>query len=105
MADGTAGQEVNPSNSVANNAGWYFDLPISKERVIRNFMIRDGKVILISSIPKSSPCAAGGDSILMEMNACTGGRMSNEGGEGPQFDINDDGILDENDLISHSRPQ
>ena len=83
MDDGTAGQSVNPSNSVANNAGWYFDLPISKERMIRNFMIRDGKVILISSIPKSSPCAAGGDSILHEMNACTGGRMTDGGGGGP----------------------
>ena len=99
MTDETAGQEVNPSDSVANNAGWYFDLPISKERVIRNLMIRDGKVIFISSIPKSSPCAAGGDSILHEINACTGGRMGSA-----QFDINDDGRIDSGDMITITIP-
>ncbi len=99
MDDTTDGQYDDPSDSESNNAGWYFDLPISKERVIRNFMIRDGKVILISSIPKSSPCSAGGDSILHEMNACTGGRMS-----GAQFDINDDGKIDANDMISIPDP-
>ena len=99
MNDETAGQEVNPSDSEDNNAGWYFDLPISKERVIRNLMIRDGKVIFISSIPKSSPCAAGGDSILHEINACTGGRLG-----GAQFDINGDGKIDVDDMISIPDP-
>ncbi|MCP4579683.1 MAG: hypothetical protein GY846_25715 [Deltaproteobacteria bacterium] len=124
--------------SLTKNAGWYFDLPIEKERIIRNFMIRDGKVIIISSIPKDSPCAAGGDSILHEMNACTGGgnvpsMPSDTDGDGdidsddfsedgwtlvtdpndstkmvwmapgtprPQFDINDDGEINLNDMIT-----
>ncbi|MCG6879552.1 MAG: hypothetical protein LJE96_10480, partial [Deltaproteobacteria bacterium] len=99
MADKNGDVGVDPSDSVANNAGWYFDFPISKERVIRNLMIRNGKVIFISSIPKSSPCAAGGDSILHEINACTGGRMG-----GAQFDINDDGKIDSDDMITISIP-
>jgi type IV pilus assembly protein PilY1 len=98
-SDGTTGQGVNPSNTEANNAGWYFDLPISKERVIRNLMIRNGKVIFISSIPKSSPCAAGGDSILHEINACSGGRLSTA-----QFDINDDAQINDDDMITISVP-
>ena len=95
----SSGTRWDPSNTVANHAGWYFDLPISKERVIRNVIIRDGKLIVVSSIPKSSPCAAGGDSILHEMDACTGGRLTEA-----QFDINDDGVIDENDMITIDDP-
>jgi type IV pilus assembly protein PilY1 len=78
---------------LTKNAGWYFDLPIEKERIIRNFMIRDGKVIFISSIPKDSPCAAGGDSILHEMNACTGGGSVPM----PKSDTDGDGDIDLDD--------
>lgn len=92
--DSTNGQNPDPSDTEPNHAGWYFDLPITKERVVRNLMIRDGKVILISIVPKESPCAAGGDSIIMEMDACSGGRLG-----GAQFDINDDAKIDENDMI------
>jgi Tfp pilus tip-associated adhesin PilY1 len=96
-ADGAEG--VNPSATEANHAGWYFDLPITKERVIRNFMIRDGKAIVITSVPKDSPCEAGGDSMLMEMDACSGGRLG-----GAQFDIADDATIDTNDLITIPDP-
>jgi type IV pilus assembly protein PilY1 len=87
-------EKPNPSASVDNHAGWFFDLPLSKERIVRDLMIRDGKAIVISNIPKSSPCAAGGDSIVHEMNACTGGRMNI-----PQFDINGDAVIDEQDMM------
>jgi type IV pilus assembly protein PilY1 len=76
------------------NAGWFFDLPLSKERVIREIVIRDGKLIFISSIPENDPCAAGGKSIVHEVDACTGGRLQTA-----QFDINGDGMIDENDMI------
>jgi len=95
----STGSNLDPSNTQANHAGWYFDLPITKERVIRNVIIRDGRLIVISSIPKSSRCAAGGDSILHEMDACSGGRLSEA-----QFDINDDGYIDDNDLITIDDP-
>jgi len=97
--DSTAGQNDNPSKSVANNAGWYFDLPLPGERVIRNPMIRSGKAIIMTSVPKRSPCEAGGDSIFMEMDACNGGRLYEA-----QFDINGDAKIDENDMIPITDP-
>jgi len=84
--------DVDWGTGTDKHVGWYLDLPISKERVIRNLMIRDGKAIFISSVPKDSPCAAGGDSVLNEVNACTGG------GGLPLKDANDDGVVDADDL-------
>ncbi|MBU0971417.1 MAG: hypothetical protein KKC20_12265, partial [Proteobacteria bacterium] len=85
----------NPSSTEANHAGWYFDLPDEKERIVRDLVIRGGKVIAITSIPQtSSPCVAGGESYLMEVDACTGGRTTSA-----QFDRTGDGHIDEADLI------
>ena len=77
-----------------NHVGWHFDLPIQKERVIRDSFVRDGKLIIITSIPEDDPCAAGGDSIVHEMDACSGSRLENA-----QFDINGDGVIDDNDMV------
>jgi Tfp pilus tip-associated adhesin PilY1 len=92
--DDTAEQEGNPSTTEANHVGWYFDLPDTKERVIRDVQIRSGKAIVISSIPNTNPCAAGGASWLYEIDAYSGGRL-----DAAQFDINNDNLIDENDLI------
>jgi Tfp pilus tip-associated adhesin PilY1 len=75
--------------------GWYFDLPLSGERSVSDALIREGRVIFVPYIPEASPCGAGGDTVVMEVDACTGGQLST-----PQFDINEDGIIDENDLIN-----
>ncbi|MEE4113372.1 MAG: PilC/PilY family type IV pilus protein [Desulfobacteraceae bacterium] len=93
-ADETGDQRENPSTIEANHVGWYFDLPDTKERVVRDVLIRSGKAIVISSIPNTNPCAAGGSSWLYEINANTGGRL-----DAPQFDINNDNVIDENDMI------
>jgi type IV pilus assembly protein PilY1 len=77
------------------NAGWYYDLPITGERVITDSLIRDGKAIMVAYTPIQSPCGSGGSSIIMEMNASAGGRLAK-----PQFDINDDGVIDDNDLVN-----
>jgi len=86
---------ANPSSTVANHVGWYFDLPISRERVVVGIMIREGKAIVVSFYPESAPCSSGGYSIVHEIDACTGSRLTK-----PQFDINEDGIIDEGDLIN-----
>lgn len=79
-----------------SNVGWFIDLPISGERLIQDIMIRDGDVIAASTIPDpSDPCAAGGSSVFMEFEACTGGRSNK-----PKFDINGDGKIDDNDLAT-----
>ena len=81
-----------PPNS---HAGWYFDLPATSERAIQNVFVRDFVLNVITTVPSDSPCGAGGDSILMSMDACDGGRLID-----PFFDINDDGIIDMADLVN-----
>jgi Tfp pilus tip-associated adhesin PilY1 len=78
-----------------NLAGWYFDLPLTGERVVSDALIRQGKAIFVPYTPSQTPCGAGGDSVVMEMDACTGGRLTK-----PQFDVNNDQVIDENDLIN-----
>ena len=85
----------NPSSTVATNAGWYFDLPISGERVVVDVMIREEKAVVVSFYPETAPCGSGGYSIVHEIDACTGARLTE-----PQFDINDDGVIDDDDLIN-----
>jgi type IV pilus assembly protein PilY1 len=70
-------------------------LPNTGERVPNDIMIRDKKAVVIGFIPENTACGSGGDSFVMEMNACSGGRLNN-----PQFDINGDGKVDENDMIA-----
>jgi type IV pilus assembly protein PilY1 len=93
--DPTTGQLPNPHSTQQNHAGWYFDLPFLKERLVKEMYLRDNKLIFISSIPTTSPCSAGGESILHELNAATGGRL-----EEAQFDINNDKMINDADLLT-----
>lgn len=108
--DADADQRPNPGSTDLTetvHAGWYFSLWHSSqdspaqegERVVKDVQIRDGKAIVISIAPNTDPCAGGGDSIVHEIDAATGGRM-----ETAQFDINDDGVIDENDMITPTDP-
>jgi type IV pilus assembly protein PilY1 len=83
------------SDSVDNHAGWYFDLPLSGEKGTVDMMIRDGNAIAISFAPEDTPCGYGGNSVIHEFDAENGARLSR-----PQFDINGDGVIDENDRIN-----
>lgn len=85
------GENPDPVNLV----GWYFDLPLAGERVVNDALIREGKVIFVTYTPSQTPCGAGGNSVLMEMDAYSGGRLRT-----PQFDITGDQIIDEGDLIN-----
>jgi type IV pilus assembly protein PilY1 len=83
------------SDTVENDAGWYLDLDVYLgERVISDVLLRDGILIVIGFIPEQSFCGAGGESVFMELNAFSGGQLA-----GVQFDINDDGTVDEKDLV------
>ena len=93
--DNPAIQLPDPTNENINNAGWYLDLNIYPgERVIGDVILRDGILIAIGFIPEQSRCSSGGESVFMELNAFTGGSIG-----AIQFDINDDGVVDENDLV------
>jgi type IV pilus assembly protein PilY1 len=92
--------DIDENDEYIGHAGWYFDLPyttdgtLAGERVIKDVIIRDGKAIVLSFIPNESPCSGGGNSIVHEMTACTGGRLSS-----PVFDINGDHSITEDDYI------
>jgi type IV pilus assembly protein PilY1 len=94
LADPDAGNQL--PDPIAN-AGWYLDLDIypgKGERVIGDVILRDGILIVIGFIPEQSRCSSGGDSVFMELNAFTGGSIG-----AIQFDINDDGVINEKDLV------
>ena len=73
--DTDAGEDPNPTVHV----GWYVDFPNASpyegERVFKSVQIRDGKAIVISFIPDTSPCSGGGNSFLYIIDACDGSRM------------------------------
>jgi Tfp pilus tip-associated adhesin PilY1 len=76
-------------------AGWYFDLPLDGERVMSDALIRQGKAIFVPYTPSQTPCGAGGDTVVMEVDAWSGGRTKT-----PIFDINGDLIIDRYDLVN-----
>ncbi|MBT8332211.1 MAG: hypothetical protein KJP06_07775, partial [Deltaproteobacteria bacterium] len=89
------GQLPDPADSQVNDVGWYLDLDVyAGERIVSNVILRDGILIAIGFIPSQADCASGGDSIFMELNAFTGGTIGSI-----QFDLNEDGIIDEDDLV------
>jgi hypothetical protein len=84
-----------PSRNNGRHVGWYFDLQGNSERVINDILIRDGKAIVLATVPSSDPCTSGGHTIEFLVNACTGGRVA-----AAVFDINGDGRIDTHDLIN-----
>ena len=77
-----------------SHAGWFWDLPLAGERVVSDVLLRDGRLIVIGFTPNPDRCSDGGTSFLMELNAFTGGNADKA-----LIDINDDGIIDEKDLV------
>jgi len=76
------------------DAGWYADFIDSGERMISSPLIRLGLLSYITFVPQESPCGGEGYSFPTLANACTGGNY----GEAV-FDISQDRIIDEHDLI------
>lgn len=116
---------IDETGEAIGHAGWFVDLPfmvdattddvdndndgttdepgeqkLAGERVVKDVIIRNGKAIVISFIPAESRCSGGGKSIIHEMDVCDGSRTDT-----PSFDINEDGIIDENDLINIGTPE
>lgn len=97
----------NTVNYTGPNAkkGWYMDLlsptltPTTGngERVIADPLVRFNRAIFTTYIPSDSPCDPGGTSVLMEVDALSGART-----EDSVLDINDDGIVDNQDFVTDS---
>lgn len=81
--------------------GWYLDLLWPNdynsgyigERVVAEAILRHGRIIFTTLIPELDPCAFGGTSWLMEIDAISGSRLHES-----VFDLNGDGLFDEKDL-------
>ena len=76
------------------HAGWFYDLPLTGERVGVNPLIRDNKAIVISFVLEDDRCTGGAESLIHEMNPYTGGRL-----DYATFDINEDNAIGEGDYI------
>jgi type IV pilus assembly protein PilY1 len=96
---GVTDNEMGPDDS-----GWFLDLAWSDanggpgpqgERVVTGALVRDDRVIFTTLIPSTDPCAYGGDSWLMELNAFHGGRLGYS-----VFDLDDDGDFESDDSIT-----
>lgn len=84
--------------------GWFIDLDVPEsgggiefpgERAIRNFLIRGDFVFVNTVIPKASTaCNTGPGGFELGFNPATGGSGANT-----VFDLNGDGIFDENDNV------
>nr|MBA3494941.1 hypothetical protein [Gammaproteobacteria bacterium] len=95
-----------PCSTTANRLGWYMDfiqpgssnLPANSdlgERIVSAPILRDGRIIFTTLIPSTDPCTFGGTGWLMELGSTSGQRL----GWAP-WDINGDGKIDSNDLVT-----
>ncbi|MEE4113807.1 MAG: PilC/PilY family type IV pilus protein, partial [Desulfobacteraceae bacterium] len=81
-----------PASGSGSHVGWYWDMPVANERMVRDPLLRGGHAILVSTVPSTSPCDSGGTSFINIVNACTGGRPYSA-----QFDVNKDNKITETD--------
>ena len=86
------------ADSNQNTLGWYLDLPVQGERVIRRAISRNGVIFFVSLIPSLEPCVSGGTGFLMALDANTGGVPNPDQEDSPTvFDTNGDGEFNELD--------
>jgi type IV pilus assembly protein PilY1 len=103
--DNSGTQPCDPNNSGPDpdplrHAGWYFNLPGARERVVSDVIVRSGVLTVVSYAPSGSLCGGSGESWLMAFDACSGSRLHQV-----FFDINADGKIDSNDLVNIGTPQ
>lgn len=78
--------------------GWFIDLDYPSprgERVVERAQIIGGRVEVVTLTPSDDPCAGGGTSSIVALNAATGGRPDT-----PVFDLTGDRQFGEGDMIT-----
>jgi type IV pilus assembly protein PilY1 len=94
------------SQNVVSNRGWYLDLlsgppgvpppsGFKGEMQVSDSVLRNGRIIFSTIIPSTDPCAFGGNSWLMELDALSGGRLPYT-----PFDLNNDNLFDSRDYVT-----
>ncbi len=84
-----------PVSYSATIKGWYFDLPVSGERITGVSILEGGMFTFVTIIPSTSPCDFGGRGFLNSVDFLTGGMLSF-----PAFDINRNRIIAIDDGLS-----
>ena len=92
--DNDGDEAIDETDECITHAGWFYDVPAG-ERIANDIIIRAGKIVSIGFVPEETPCGTGGSSVVMELDACSGGRLKT-----PQLDINEDGVVDESDVVN-----
>ena len=78
------------SNNIAtqSNNGWFLDLVYGTEtgeRIVTAPALRAGQIVFVTNVPDDDPCAPGGDSWIMKLDAFSGKRLTHT------YDVNGDG--------------
>lgn len=89
----TATQNPVPYSSTVK--GWYFDLPVSGERLTGVPTLENGILAFTTIVPSVSPCDFGGKGFVNAVDFLTGGMLSI-----PTFDTNRNGVVAQNDGLS-----
>ncbi|WP_419656472.1 uncharacterized protein Dvar_55660 [Desulfosarcina variabilis str. Montpellier] len=84
-----------PVAGTGDHMGWVIDLTKSGERIVQMPMIKEEIVVFVSTIPSSSPCDAGGSSLVYQFLSCSGARSPS-----PQFDVNNNNLIGDDDVIT-----
>jgi type IV pilus assembly protein PilY1 len=85
--------ETGTAAELVSKQGWYYDLPISKERMVAPNRFQGSALIGTTRIPDNADvCAPGGSGYIMAINPFTGGRL-----EQTFFDTNRDGVFNDSD--------
>ncbi|MGD9307728.1 MAG: PilC/PilY family type IV pilus protein [Desulfosarcina sp.] len=82
------------ASNTGTHVGWYWDMPVTGERNLREPLLRLGHAVLVSTVPSPTPCDAGGTSYINIVNACTGGRPYK-----PMFDVDLNNKINSSDTI------
>jgi len=98
---------VTSDNSIdyISKNGWYMDLNVVStspegEMVISKPLVQSGRVSFNTIIPSSNPCTGGLGGFNVTLNALSGGRPDTS-----VIDLNNDGIIDDNDKVTYNGAQ
>ncbi|MDH5535109.1 MAG: PilC/PilY family type IV pilus protein, partial [Betaproteobacteria bacterium] len=85
------------NDAPTKHVGWYLDLapPNVGTRVVFRPVVQSGRLIFTTLIPSSSTCQFGGTSDLWAIDPVSGGRI-----DAPVFDTNNDGALNNADMVN-----